>query len=372
MLRCWVLFEVSWRRSLKCLHHPERPHRPHTRSTRSPCAGVSRRRHGYDAVTMPIVCTATYRSRSSRDRRSLRGRTEREEYGRYGNPTVRVAERRSRRSRVHDDAVLFPSGMSAVTTHAARHAQARRSRGDDLGLLSAHAAVSHDHAREVRRRATASSSRVEYGALEAAIARARTRLIITEAPTNPLSARGGHRRGSPRSSASQRGVKLLVDSTLVTPVNLRPLELGADLVLHSCTKYLGAITTCSPVRSVWREPLIAALRDARGVFGGMPDPARRVSARSAGIKTLAVRMRQHNAERPASSRVISSSIRRSSACSTRASRAIPTSRGSPASSCAASAAWSASSCAAIWSTAARFVDRTRCRSSRPRWAASRR
>jgi cystathionine gamma-synthase len=91
----------------------------------------------------------------------------------------------------------------------------------------------------------------------------------------------------------QRGVKLLVDSTLASPINLRPLEHGADLVLHSCTKYLGGHNDLLAGSVSGERDLLAALRDSRGVFGSMPDPhAAYLLIR--GIKTLAVRMRRHN------------------------------------------------------------------------------
>jgi cystathionine gamma-synthase len=57
--------------------------------------GGEAERHGYDAVTVPIVCSATYTFRDSDEIRALfEGRIERHEYGRYGNPTVEVAERK--------------------------------------------------------------------------------------------------------------------------------------------------------------------------------------------------------------------------------------------------------------------------------------
>src|SRR4051812_3664979 len=74
-------------------------------------------KYGYDAVTMPIVCTATYTFAGTGEIRDhFEGNIAREEYGRYGNPTVRAAERKLASLEGADDAVLFPSGMNAVTT----------------------------------------------------------------------------------------------------------------------------------------------------------------------------------------------------------------------------------------------------------------
>jgi cystathionine gamma-synthase len=93
--------------------------------------------------------------------------------------------------------------------------------------------------------------------------------------------------------ARHRGVKILVDSTLVSPINLRPREHGVDLVLHSCTKYMGGHNDLLAGSVSGERDLIAALREARGVFGSMPDP-HGAYLLIRGIKTLAVRMRRHN------------------------------------------------------------------------------
>src|SRR5215510_11547151 len=79
--------------------------------------GGEPRSHGYDAVTVPIVCTSTYAFESSQAIADyFEGRTARGEYGRYGNPTVSVAEAKLAALEGAQDAVLFPSGMNAVTT----------------------------------------------------------------------------------------------------------------------------------------------------------------------------------------------------------------------------------------------------------------
>jgi cystathionine gamma-synthase len=249
-------------------------------------------RHGYSAVAIPIVCTATYRFEDSHEIADhFEGRVVREEYGRYGNPTVRAAEQKISALEGSDDTVLFPSGMSAITTMLL----AMLKPGDHLVMTS-------DCYRRTRQfvRTTLAKFGVEHtlcaagdeAALEAAVARPRTRLLITEAPTNPLL----RVVDLPRLSeicARQRGVKLLVDSTLASPINLRPREHGADLVLHSCTKYLGGHNDLLAGSVSGARDLLAALRESRGVFGSMPDPhAAYLLIR--GIKTLAVRMRRHN------------------------------------------------------------------------------
>src|SRR5205085_1421025 len=109
----------------------------------------------------------------------------------------------------------------------------------------------------------------DYDALEAAI-RPETRLILSESPTNPYL----RVVDLPRlfEIARRHRVKMLIDSTFATPINQRPLEFGIDLVIHSATKYLGGHNDLLAGAVVGSEALIAALRQAQGVLGGVLDP----------------------------------------------------------------------------------------------------
>jgi cystathionine gamma-synthase len=243
-------------------HGPDTVHRLDTVVVRGGEPG----RHGYAAVATPIVCTATYRFEGSAEIADhFEGRVEREEYGRYGNPTVRVAEQKLTALEGAEDSVLFPSGMSAVSTLL-------------LAMLKPgdHVVMTSDGYRRTRQ--FLRTTLQKFG--------------VTEAPTNPL-LRMADLELIAELCRRQRGVKLLVDSTLISPYNLRPLEYGADLVLHSCTKYLGGHNDLLAGSVSGSRDLIGALREARGVFGSMPD-AHSAYLLIRGIKTLAVRMRQHN------------------------------------------------------------------------------
>jgi len=249
-------------------------------------------RHGYAAVATPIVCTATYRFDGSEEIADhFEGRIEREEYGRYGNPTVRVAEQKLSALEGAEDSVLFPSGMSAVATLLL----AMLKPGDHVVMTSDGYRRTRQFLRTTLQKFGVLHTFVEPGdhaALALALARPGTRLMLTEAPTNPL-LRMADLPLIAELCRRQRGVKLLVDSTLISPYNLRPLEHGADLVLHSCTKYLGGHNDLLAGSVSGSRELIGALREQRGVFGSMPD-AHSAYLLIRGIKTLAVRMRQHN------------------------------------------------------------------------------
>lgn len=87
--------------------------------------------------------------------------------------------------------------------------------------------------------------------------------------------------------------KLLVDATFATPVNQRPLEQGADLVLHSCTKYLGGHNDLLAGVAVGDEALVSLVREGRDVLGGVLD-AHAAYLLLRGLKTLPLRVRRQN------------------------------------------------------------------------------
>jgi cystathionine gamma-synthase len=246
----------------------------------------------HDAVTTPIVSTATYAFKDTAElRRHFDGVSDREEYGRYGNPTVRAAERKVAALDGAEEAALFGSGMAAITTTL-------------LELLKAgdHVVMTADCYRRTRQFVRVFLSRygiehtlVEPGdlaALRAALRPGKTKLIISESPTNPylrvadLPALAEVRDSCP-------GANLMIDSTFATPVNQRPLALGADLVIHSCTKYHGGHNDLLAGAVCGRAPLIASIRDLRGVLGGVLD-ANSAFLLIRGIKTLALRVTRQN------------------------------------------------------------------------------
>jgi cystathionine gamma-synthase len=246
----------------------------------------------HHAVTTPIACTATYAFRDTAELRDhFEGRVERDEYGRYGNPTVGVAERKLAALEGAADGALFSSGMAAISTAL-------------LALLrpGQHVVLTADGYRRTRQFVTGFLARfgvehtlVEPGdldAIAAAIVPGKTRVVLTESPTNPylrvvdLRALGELRR-------AHRGLKLLIDATFATPVNQRPLSQGADLVLHSCTKYLGGHNDLLAGAVCGDAAIVGAIRELRGVLGGVLDPhAAYLLIR--GLKTLELRVRRQN------------------------------------------------------------------------------
>jgi cystathionine gamma-synthase len=131
----------------------------------------------------------------------------------------------------------------------------------------------------------------DYAAMEAAIT-PRTKFIVSESPTNPhLSVVDIARFAE---IGRRRGVLTLIDATLCTPYNLRPLEAGVDFVLHSATKYLGGHNDLLAGTVIGSAELLEPIRSLRGIMGGISSP-HAAYLLERGLKTLALRMERHNA-----------------------------------------------------------------------------
>ena len=257
-------------------------------------AGDSRSK-AYDAIPMPIVQTATY---TFADTAELIAYTEgrhptadRGEYGRYGNPTVRAVELRLAALEGTEDAVLFASGMAAVTTSLFALVKG----GQHVVLFQDCYRRTLEFVTDVLARFGVTHTLLpagDVGALPGAI-RPETRMVISESPTNPYLACIDLERVASACKA-RRTVKSLIDATFATPVNCRPASFGVDLVVHSATKYLAghndvmAGVVCGP------SGLVSMIRDLRGVLGGVCDPHAAFLV-GRGVKTLSLRVERQNA-----------------------------------------------------------------------------
>ncbi len=119
----------------------------------------------------------------------------------------------------------------------------------------------------------------------------RTRIVWVESPTNPLLNIVDLRAAADAAHAA--GALLVVDNTFATPYLQQPLELGADIVVHSTTKYLGGHSDVIGGFVATNDPTIAErLRFLQKSLGAIPGPFDAWLVLR-GLKTLAVRMRQH-------------------------------------------------------------------------------
>ncbi len=252
--------------------------------------GGELRQQEANAITTPIYQTSTFWFKSSQEVMDYQeGKTDREEYGRYGNPTWRAVERKLSELEGGEETVLFASGMCAATTTF-------------LALLPAnsHLIVTNDCYRRTRQfideflgRMGVSVSVIDPSNLEQfeAAIRDDTAVFFTESPTNPYL----RVTDVPAFAkvAHARGVKVIIDSTFATPINHRALSEGADLVVHSATKYLGGHNDLLAGTVTGAKEIIDPIRKALGVLGGIID-SHGAWLLLRGLKSLSLRMERHN------------------------------------------------------------------------------
>jgi cystathionine beta-lyase/cystathionine gamma-synthase len=233
------------------------------------------------SILTPIYQTTTY-VQESVDRYMSRGYS----YSRSGNPTVRALERKLTDLEGGADTACFATGMAAITALF-------------MGVLNAgdHAVISDVAYGGTYRLATKVFARfgVEFtfadtarnDAVKAAM-RSNTRLILTETPANPTL------KYSDLAAISEiaRAGKAIhaVDNTFLTPFYQRPLELGADVVIHSTTKYFDGHNATVGGAAVSRTPeLDRTIRFIQNATGTIMSP-QVAWLTLQGTKTLSVRM----------------------------------------------------------------------------------
>ena len=258
-------------------------------STKSVHAGESRQKPG-DAITDPIFCASTF---TFADTQSvidfIEQKQPREEYARYGNPGERVVERKLAALEGGEESVLFSSGMAAIVGLL----MAKLNASDEVIFFDECYHRSREFCSKHLSRFGVVTRQVracDYEAMEAAIS-PRTRLLVSESPTNPhLSCVDLERFAD---IGRRHGVDTLIDATLATPYNLRPIEAGVDYVLHSATKYLGGHNDLLAGVVVGSKEKLEAVRNLRGIMGAVNGP-QNVYLLSRGLKTFELRMQRHN------------------------------------------------------------------------------
>jgi cystathionine beta-lyase/cystathionine gamma-synthase len=234
------------------------------------------------AVITPIYQTSTYVQEGV-------GKNKGYDYSRAGNPTRTALETCLASLESADHGLAFSSGLGATTTimHLVSpgervvcvndvyggvyrmFSQVYEPKGYDFTFLSAEEITTGlaDHLDE------------------------QTRVVWLESPTNPLL--NLIDIAAAAEAAHAVGALVVVDNTFATPYLQRPLELGADIVVHSTTKYLGGHSDVIGGFAATNDPTIAErLRFLQKSLGAIPGPFDAWLVLR-GVKTLAIRMRQH-------------------------------------------------------------------------------
>jgi cystathionine gamma-synthase len=259
-------------------------------STLAVHAGEQRQKLG-DSITDPIVCAATYTFPSTQAVIDyIQQKQPREEYGRYGNPGERVVERKLAALEGGEMAVVFASGMAAIVGLL----MTKLSAGDEVVFFDECYHRSREFCSKHLSRfgvVTRQVKACDYEAMRAAITPS-TKLLISESPTNPhLSIIDLERFAA---IGREHRVETLIDATLATPYNVRPLSYGMDYVLHSATKYLGGHNDLLAGAIVGSREKLEPVRYLRGIMGAINSP-HNMYLLQRGLKTFELRMQRHNA-----------------------------------------------------------------------------
>ena len=235
----------------------------------------------YGAVNVPIYQTSTFAQIAV-------GQPRRWDYARGGNPTRAAFETALAALEGGERCLAFSSGLGAestllLTLRPGDHVLL----GDDVygGTYRLLARVL-----EPWGLSCSTCDLTDPGTVRDAV-RDETRLVWVETPSNPLLKIVDI--AAVRAVAHDAGAKLVVDNTFATPALQRPLELGADVVVHSVTKYLGGHSDLIGGAVVTSDADLAEqLAFLANAVGAVPGPMDSYLALR-GLKTLAVRMRQH-------------------------------------------------------------------------------
>jgi len=253
----------------------------HAREAPDPSTGA----HG-----VPIYQNATYGFDSYEEIEAWRNGAPHFFYARTSNPTVRCLELKLANLEGADEAVATASGMAAISA-TLLHLLAD---GGHLVASDDLYAESRDFVLDDLPRFGATVDLVDFtnvAAVEAAIS-PRTRALFTEAFSNPML---GVVDLQPLGDlARRRNIPLVVDNTLLSPALLRPLEHGAEIVVHSATKYLSGHGNVVGGIVCGAQGTVAAIAELLSRLGGPMSPFN-AWLLLAGIKTLPLRMERHSA-----------------------------------------------------------------------------
>jgi cystathionine gamma-synthase len=256
--------------------------------------GSQREPKAHFSVSTPIVHTSNYYFDSTADvlafmKSKSEGKLTREhEYGRYGNPTQTECERKLAAIEGAERALLFSSGMAAVVMTL----QAYMRRNGHIIFTKDCYRQTRDFATNILAEFGVEVSLVDPNAEAIAKAiRANTNIIFTESPTNP------YLRvldiPSVVKVARQHKVLTIIDATLATPFNIKPLALGVDIVIHSATKYLGGHNDLLAGAVLGKHDILTDLYRMQRMMGATPGPLT-CFLLERGLKTFALRMEHHN------------------------------------------------------------------------------
>ncbi|KAK7374561.1 hypothetical protein VNO80_07992 [Phaseolus coccineus] len=244
-----------------------------------------------DGITTPVVNTSAYFFKKTADLIDFKeNRQVSYEYGRYGNPTTVVLEEKISELEGAESTVIMASGMCASVVLF-------------MALIPAggHLVTTTDCYRKTRifietflpkmGITTTVIDPADVGALETALEQHNVSLFFTESPTNPFLRCVDIKLVS--ELCHKKGTLLCIDGTFATPLNQKALALGADLIMHSLTKYMSGHHDVLGGCISGSTKVVSQIRTFHHILGGTLNPnAAYLLIR--GMKTLHLRVQQQN------------------------------------------------------------------------------
>lgn len=242
------------------------------------------------ATQVPIVNSVAYGYQDVTEWENvIRGKAEGYVYGRYKNPTVEAFEEKIRNLENAEAAVSFSTGMAAITNTMF----ALLSPGDRIVSVKDTYGGTNRLFLDILPRFGIKVTLCEtndHAAIEEEMEKG-CNILYLETPTNPTMQISDIARLAKVSH--QVGAIVIVDNTMATPINQKPLTLGADLVVHSATKYLGGHADALGGVLCGNTELIQQVYEYRMITGAALDPTAAYSLLR-GMKTLEIRIARQN------------------------------------------------------------------------------
>lgn len=241
-------------------------------------------------AVVPVVQTSTFVFENQEQMLdAITGKSGDDVYTRWSNPTTRNAEEKISALEGTEDTLVLSSGMAAITT-----AVMGLVKGGERILSSESIYGGTVHLFED----VLPQNGIEVDMVEStefadhlSDSQGKYKLCFFETPTNPTLRIVDIKKVA--EAASSVGTMSMIDSTFGTPINQQPHELGIDVIMHSATKYLGGHSDIIAGTLSGSNDMMAKVRTAAKLLGGTIDPFASFLL-DRGIKTLALRMAQHN------------------------------------------------------------------------------
>lgn len=244
----------------------------------------------YLGANFPIYQSTTFAVSKSDDYdRYISGDTEEfYMYSRYSNPTVRNAEEKIAALENAEDAILFSSGMAAITTAILSFV----GNGDVMVAQRRLYGMAYRFLRDIAPKLGIAVHFVDdddlYRFNEAFPG---AKLVYFESPINPTTECVSIAKTA--KAAGKIGAITIMDNTFASPVNQNPIDFGVDIVVHSATKYIGGHSDIMAGAAASTKRLIAMVRETMKAFGGCINPIDAYML-DRSMKTLNVRVEQQN------------------------------------------------------------------------------